>query len=75
MTDEHDDTSDYVKLFNVFFKSCSKMVKYMFLLLVSFMIGYQIVVHIPSLRTHVSSVYRLDGLPLSEINVKKWYND
>lgn len=37
------------------------------------LVVFQVCLHIPPLREVVSSVYRMDGIPVKENNVKDWY--
>ncbi|MNO86529.1 hypothetical protein D3C76_779280 [compost metagenome] len=72
MKDEQAQIRHYIKLFIDLFQVSSKVVKYVLCILLCLLIGFQIVLHIPSLRIYVSSVYRLDGIPMSDRKVNEW---
>jgi hypothetical protein len=72
MNEEQEEIQHYVKIFNDLFLISIKVVKKVFWLLLLLMLCFQIGLHIPSLRIYISSVYRMDGIPMIENNVQDW---
>lgn len=72
MKDDQEQIEHYVMLFDELFLASSKVFKYVFWVLICLMICSQIALHIPSLRIYVSSVYKMDGVPMTERSVQDW---
>lgn len=72
MKNDQEQIQQYVKLFNDLFLAGSRMIKYIFWTLICLLICSQIALRIPFLRMYVSSVYKLDGVPVTERSVKDW---
>lgn len=72
MEEDQRHSHHYVLLFENLFQSSTKVIKYVFWILLCMLICFQICVHIPQLRTHVSFVYNHDGVPMVEQDVKDW---
>jgi hypothetical protein len=72
MNEEQEEIQHYVKIFDDLFLMSSKVVMKVFWLLLLLMLCLQIGLHIPSLRIYISSVYRMDGVPMIENSVHDW---
>ncbi|WP_438351292.1 hypothetical protein ACP8HI_11960 [Paenibacillus sp. FA6] len=72
MKDDQEQIQHYVNLFDDLFLASSKVIKYILWTLICLMVCFQITLHFPSLRTYVSSVYKLDGVPMTERDVNDW---
>ncbi|OAB44257.1 hypothetical protein [Paenibacillus glacialis] len=72
MKEDKENIDCYVKLFEDFFRGCTKGIKLLFWMLLCMLVCFQICLHIPQLRIYLSFVYRTDGIPMVERNVKDW---
>lgn len=72
MKDDQEQIRHYVKLFEDLFLASTKVVRNIFLTLLCMLVCFQICLHIPQLRIYLSFVYKMDGIPMVEQNVKDW---
>ncbi|OZB94840.1 hypothetical protein [Paenibacillus sp. XY044] len=70
--DEQDQVRQYVRLFGECFRVLSKWVKRALIALVVMLILMQGALHIKAIRPYLSPVYKLDGIPVKEQDVKDW---
>ncbi|OAB46940.1 hypothetical protein [Paenibacillus antarcticus] len=72
MKENQEQLDHYIALFEELFRASTKVVKLVFWTLLCTLICFQICMQIPQLRVYLSFVYRMDGIPMVERNVKDW---
>ena len=72
MKEDQERIAHYVKLFEELFLASTKVIKNLFWTLLCLLVCFQICLQIPQLRVYLSFVYRSDGIPMIERNVKDW---
>ncbi|MBB3127636.1 hypothetical protein FHS19_002290 [Paenibacillus rhizosphaerae] len=70
--DEQDRVRQYLRLFGDVFDLLSKWVKRALIVLVVMLILMQGALYIKPVRPYLSPVYKLDGIPVKERDVKDW---
>ncbi|MEK5644101.1 hypothetical protein BK138_13640 [Paenibacillus rhizosphaerae] len=70
--DEQDRVRQYLRLFGECFDVLSKWVKRALIVLVVMLILIQGALHIKQVRPYLSPVYKLDGIPVKDRDVRDW---